>query len=379
MVGAVLGTAMPPEGLEESPLGAGWTEVLVAHIQKATEAGTLERAGWLRIDPLLERTAGSATDVWAVRDDRHLLCAVQLRSGSRRDPVQRVLTRARDRGEVRLLEVCELRALKQAGAAFPEASPVLTAAADIETALGHRDLVRWASGARSPAPRPLSVPRRRRRLVVACSGVDGAGKTTLLEAIRSDVERCGIPVSRVWLRPGMGLGRLTALARRVKRRAGLDQQPGVSRVAADPDAELVSRRGAMGWAWSLLVTLAFVAGVRRQHARSRGVVLYDRHVVDALVTLDFVYSGADLRLQRWLVRRLVPKADLAIHLDVPVDVAVGRKPGDLIGEQAVRRQLVAYDRYATSRVHSTVRLDATRAPHVLARRAFELLVEAAGR
>jgi len=134
----------------------------------------------------------------------------------------------------------------------------------------------------------------------------------------------------------------------------------------------------VGWAWSLLVTLAFVVGVRRQHARSRGVVLYDRHLVDALVTLDFVYAGSDLRVQRWLVRRFVPTADLAIHLDVPVEVAVARKPGDLIGEPAVRRQVEAYDGYVRADATTTT-LDATRPRGELARSAFELLVGAAAR
>ena len=71
-------------------------------------------------------------------------------------------------------------------------------------------------------------------------------------------------------------------------------------------------------------------------------MLFDRHLVDALVTLQFVYGGVDLRVQEALVRALVPRASLALYLDVPADVAVSRKEGDVFGEYAVRRQLERY-------------------------------------
>jgi thymidylate kinase len=73
------------------------------------------------------------------------------------------------------------------------------------------------------------------------------------------------------------------------------------------------------------------------------VVVYDRHLLDALVTLDFVYQGVDLRLHRALVRRFLPRAALSVYLDVAPTVAASRKSDDLFGEVAVRAQL---DRYA---------------------------------
>jgi thymidylate kinase len=110
--------------------------------------------------------------------------------------------------------------------------------------------------------------------------------------------------------------------------------------------------------WALLVTVAFLVGVWRQHSSARGVVLYDRHLVDALATLDFAYEGVDLRLQHRLVRAFLPRADVRLYLDVPAEVSVARKPGDVLGEHAVRSQLAAYDRWL-DRVPATVRLDAT--------------------
>ena len=355
----VLGGRLLDDGVHGSTLGTEWTTVFTAVVSERPSDAELTAAGWLPLRPLLGRLRLPLEDRWAVTDDSgRVLAAVTFRAQTRRMAVDDVLDRARARGEVRLADVLELQELRRAGHPFPDASPVLTAAADIETALGQRELVRWASGRRVAAPRAVGHGRVQ-RFVVAVSGVDGAGKSTVLEGLQRDLDRCGLPVGRVWLRPGMGLGRLTGLARRVKRSRGLDEEPGVNRVAADPDADLSSRRGPVGWVWSMTVAVSFVAGVRRQHAAARGVVLYDRHLLDALVTLDFLYGGADLRVQQWLVRLATPRADVSLHLDVSVDEAVRRKPGDQIGRRAVDRQVAGYQRWL-GRLPGTRLLDAAR-------------------
>ena len=369
----VLEPWLAPDGLVPSPLGPAWTRELRAVTTADVPADDLTAAGWLPLDGLRRRLGLPGAGHWAVTDGTRVVGAVLLARSPDPDRVMTVLARARERGEVTLHDVLELRALRAAGDRFPDASPVLTAAADVEIALGSRDLVRWTSGRRADSPVPLPAARRVRRVVVAVSGVDGAGKSSLLENLEADLERCGLPTSRVWLRPGMGLGPLAGLAQRVKRRRGADESPGIGRIAADPDTVLGSRRGVQGWVWSLLVTLAFVAGVRRQHRAASGVVLYDRHLLDALVTLDFAYAGSDLRLQRWLVRRLVPAADVALHLDVPAEEAVRRKPGDPIGERAVRRQLAAYAEVAPT-LPPAEALDATLPRAVLAERALALVL-----
>jgi len=123
-----------------------------------------------------------------------------------------------------------------------------------------------------------------------------------------------------------------------------DSSPGMVRIAGGaPASDLVSRHGILGWIWAMLVTLAFLVVIRQQHIRSRGVLLYDRHLLDALVTLSFFYQGVDLRLQRALVRRGLPKALLSVYLDVPAEVALARKPGDMFGEYVVRGQLDSYE------------------------------------
>jgi thymidylate kinase len=353
----VLGNGLGPEGIAVSPLGVEWTEVFDVHLRRPVDTARLTAAGWLPVDSLigdgLSRRGGPRR--WAVLEDGRVLAGVRLVDGPA-DPVRAVLDSCRERSEVRLREVLELRRLVQEGRPFPVTAAPLRAAAEIESGLGGRLLAPWASGRSVAAPAPLPG---RRRLVLAISGVDGAGKSTLRAALAESLGRAGVPVSTVWVRPGMGMGRLTALAAWGKRLLRQDAAPGVRAMADPAAARPASRRGAVGYTWALIVSCSFLVGVWRQHRSARGVVLYDRHLVDALATLDFAYEGVDLRLQHRLVRGLLPRADVRLYLDVPADVSVARKPDDVLGEHAVRSQLVAYARWL-DRIPPTVRLDATR-------------------
>jgi thymidylate kinase len=353
----VLGEWLGPAGIAVSPLGVDWTEVFDVHLRRPVDPARLTAAGWLPVDSLIgdgppRRVAPRR---WAVLEDGRVLAGVRFVDGPA-DPVRSILEGCRERSEVRLREVLELRRLVREGRTFPVTAAPLRAAAEIESGLGGRLLAPWASGRSVAAPAPLAG---RRRLVLALSGVDGSGKSTLRAALAEGLGRAGVPVSTVWVRPGMGMGRLTALAAWGKRLLRQDAAPGV-RAMADPAAPRpASRRGAVGYAWSLIVSCSFLVGVWRQHRSARGVVLYDRHLVDALATLDFAYDGVDLRLQHRLVRALLPRADVRLYLDVPADVSVARKPDDVLGEHAVRSQLAAYARWL-DRLPPTVRLDATR-------------------
>jgi thymidylate kinase len=135
---------------------------------------------------------------------------------------------------------------------------------------------------------------------------------------------------------------------------------------------MASRRGVVGWAWVWLVVAFHAAATRRRHAAAAGVVLYDRHLLDAHATLDFFYGGAATGAHHAALSALMPKADLTVYLDVPPSVAVGRKPADAFGERAVRGQLVAYEReVAAARDRRTVVvMDGTRPT---AEVAFEVL------
>lgn len=365
----LLGTVLGEGRVTTSVLGPEWTEVFDVHLPELPPADELARHGWLPLDGLLgtgRRPArGRRPRRWAVVEEGRVLAGLRLVDHPA-DEVSTVLDRCMARGQVRLVDVLELRELRRLERPFPADSGPLRVAAEIESGLGGRALAPWASG-RSARP-PVDLPRRRRGPVIAVSGVDGSGKSTLRAALVDSLERAGVPVSTVWVRPGMGLGRLTVLAARAKRLLRQDARPGLRAMADPAAARPASRKGAVGWVWAWLVTISFLSGVWRQHRSASGVVLYDRHLVDALATLDFAYEGVDLRLQRRLVRSLLPRADVLLYLDVPAEVSVARKPDDLLGEHAVRRQLAEYGRWL-DHIRPTARLDATRP-------SADLLVEA---
>lgn len=369
----LLDDVLEPDGIGVSPLGPEWTEVF--DVRGPLEAARLAGYGWLPLDGLLgtrRRHRGCARR-WAVVEDGRVLAGLRIVSGPV-DPVAAVLDRCQERAEVRLCDLLELRALRQSGLPFPAGTAALRTAAEIESGLGGRALAPWASGRSTTAPADISGGGH--GPVLAISGVDGSGKSTLRAAVADNLDRAGVRVSTVWVRPGMGLGWLTSLAAWGKQLLRQDARPGLRVMAEAGGVRPASRRGAVGWIWAFLVTVSFLVGVWRQHAGSRGVVLYDRHLVDALATLDFAYDGVDLRVQRRLIRALLPRADVRIYLDVPAEVSVARKPDDLLGEHAVRRQLAGYAEWL-NRLPAAVEMAATSTTDDLAHRVLKLLATSA--
>ena len=347
-----LGDLLQPDGLRVSPLGAGWSTDIDAHVERYPDPVDLVGRGWVSLDGLLHAIGSNGSARWAAVVDGQVLAGVDLSLDPVPDPVAAVVARCRRRREVRAREALELRALKGAGATLPR-DEVIDLAARVERYLGGDEL---GGPEVSPAEPPVPVgwggalrmagrykPRRRKRFGIALSGVDGSGKSTLGESLADDLDAAGIPVTRVWTRPGMSLKMLDRLARALKKALGQKSSPGIRTVAQG--GEVRSRKGLVGWLWSLAVTFSFLADVRGQYRRARSVVVFDRHLADALVTLDFAYGAVDLRLQRALVRRFLPVADVTIYLKVEADESVRRKPDEVFGRHAVTRQLELYDRY----------------------------------
>ncbi len=374
---AALADLLLPGGVRTSPLGPGWSRDIDLYLRAWPKPARLEALGWIPLDPLLLRLGIRDRGKWAIMEDGRVLVALDLHLGPPPDPVISLLRRCRRRGEVRVREVLEARALLRAGHALPADDPVVRIAARVEAGLGGQELARWRDGPALAAPATLLSCRIRRhwakmrsmlrpRVVIALSGVDGSGKSTLSRLLARNLDRADVPVSLIWSRPGTRLGWLNALARAGKKLLGQELSPGMVRVAGGASAEdLTSRRGVLGWMWAMLVTLMFLVNVRQQHVRSRGVLLYDRHLLDALATLEFFYRGVNLSLHRAVIRQGLPKAMLSIYLEVPAEVALARKPGDVFGEYVVRGQLQSYNAHRDE-VEDLHRLDGKRPPDELA-------------
>lgn len=378
----VLGGDLQSGGLRVSPLGPAWSTDIDCHLRHRPDAERLRRAGWIDVSALMTRVGYHDIDRWAVIVGDEVIGSADLHIGPPPDPVDRVLTRCRRRGEVRLREVLELRTLVRSGASLPDGDLVVVTAAGIEAALPGSPVLRaWYDG--QPRPCPAVVPARypmartvrrwlghlratgRRRAVVALGGVDGAGKSTVARVLIENLRRAGVPCGAVWARPGMNLGWLERLAIALKRASGVPPEPGVRAVARGNADRPRSRRGLVGWLWSALVTVVYLIDTWRQHLATRGVLVYDRHLADALVTLDFVYGGVNLDVQGRLVRAAIPRADWTFFLDVPPELATRRKPDDVFGAHAVERQLELYGE-RLPQVAGVVTLDGQIDPHAMA-------------
>ncbi len=382
LVAGALADLLQPDGLSVSPLGPAWSTDVDAYLHEPVSPERLEQAGWLPFDGVLERVGSSGRGRWLVMDGDDPLVIADLQVGTPPDPVTAVLTRVRRRGELRLREVLELLVLQGTGHRLPAGEPAVQLAlrfsdganvASLPVALGSRvplTLVR----ARKIAGRMRRSLRP--RLGLAISGVDGAGKSTVAEMLLEDLGRSGIPAERIWTRPGLRIGALGRVGIVVKRVIRDNPAPAIQRVGkGEAPAAVRSRRGVVGWLWSFLVTCSFVLDVRRRHLAGRGILLYDRHLLDALATLRFAYGGIDTRLHEALIHRLVPKVFRTFYLAVPADVAHERKRDEIFGAYAVTRQLETYAS-ALSLVPDVHVLDALRPPRALANEILRDLAQA---
>ncbi len=377
-----------PDQVRFSPLGPAWSGDVDTSAEE--DASQLTAAGWLHVDPFLQCLKSPGRGRWLVRSEGRVIGQVdfaevqQPPTSDVGEVVAKTLARARGRGRVELRDVLELRHFSRTGQIIPQ-TEITTAAGQMEAALaGDRDVRRELSElADRPEEGPIylrkgAVRRRaawlkrwaRPRPVIALSGVDGAGKSSLTAALQHDFERMGIQPDVIWARPGMRMEWIEPiLGGRSKRGA-----PTVAKVASGQDVDASSRRGVVGWIWTMLVTGTFLSHIWWRHLSSSGVKIYDRHLDDAIITLDFVYAGVDLRVQRKLISWLLPRASITLYLSIDADTAVGRKPGDTFGQHAVESQLRHYAERMRDRTDVTV-LDATDEPGEIASEAFGQIIE----
>lgn len=367
---AILGDGAT-DRIRMSPLGPAWSSDL--DVAGVPDTVSLVAAGCICIDRFLERLGSKGSGRWLILDEGRVLGQADFGDAPGFAGVDRTIGRAVSRGRVELRDVLELRAARRGGAKLPR-SEVTQAAAAIEAALGGDDLADCGHGRPSLEPVVLKVGSLRRKVssirrfarprpIIALSGVDGAGKSSLTAAVFEDLRRFGLTADVVWARPGMRMDWIDPIVHRVRRSKG--EAPTVARVAAGESVDASSRQGAVGWAWTTLVTATFLVDVWNRQLRRSGLKIYDRHLADALVTLDFVYDGVDLRVQRRLIQWLLPRSAVTFYLSIDAETAAARKPGDTFGQYAVEQQLLGYQRRLAER-DDVVVLDATDDPQRLA-------------
>ena len=333
-----------------SPLGPAWSSDLDVYVADLSHARQLaETSGWIDLTPVTSALGHLGRSEHAIVCEGRVLAMAGLRSGHAPEPIDKVRRRAERIGGPDVRSVLELRELAAQGIDVGRAGPELLAeAARMERDFGGSVLQRWDTEEPSPARVPAIRIRlfRRPHVRVAVTGVDGVGKSTLVDGLVDAFERCGIPTTVIWTRPGMGLDHLDVLASIARRVLGQNDL-GIKRLAEGAEtASISSRRGIVGWLWLWVVSIAFVTTVRSQTRSAKGVVIYDRHLVDALATIEVLYRGVESRLHGRFVGALMPKVDITVWLAVDPAIATARKPGDLIGEDLVADQHRCYLRLA---------------------------------
>ena len=333
-----------------SPLGAGWSsdlDVYVSDLQRAIELAS--GADWVDLGAILQHLGYPNECSYAITDDSTILAKVDLNVGKAASPADRSLARSSRLNPPDTRSVLEVRHLVEAGLDLATCDSDLVARlADAEAELGGTSLTafRTPGSSHDPTNGP-SYPRPRRPQVrLAISGVDGSGKSTLTGSLEEGLSRLGIATTMIWTRPGMRLELLDRLARRI-RKFRKEDTTGLRRLAEGASSETISsRKGLVGWVWLMLVSLAYLSDIRGQTRKAEGIVIFDRHLLDALGTIDAIYAGVPSGVQRRIIRWFVPRADFTVWLDIDPAQAAARKPDDLIGADLVAKQALAYRKYA---------------------------------
>jgi hypothetical protein len=190
------------------------------------------------------------------------------------------------------------------------------------------------------APRRLAWTIRHPTPRIAFSGIDGSGKTTHVNALAQSLLRLNLPFVVLWNRPGFSeLRVLDSIARPVKKLLRSDPRPVLQRRTPEADEQAsqavpVSRRGLVGWGWLLIITSEFIVrarGALLDQKATGGVVIFERHLLDAVVDIRWQYPRVRYRFHLFLLRHLLPGVAVTIRLVVPGSMATARKPDDVFG------------------------------------------------
>jgi thymidylate kinase len=234
---------------------------------------------------------------------------------------------------------------------------------------------RAAAVGRGVRTRLTGLPRPRRPMVVALSGLDGAGKSSHAVWLHDALEALDVPAAVVWTPLGQNTT-LELIGRPVKKllsmlRFGptrrLAERSASGSVFSNPSSggessEPHSRVTAL---WATFVATLNVLAQRRalaRHALNARVVIYDRHALDSVVRMRFLYGEAgNSRLQRRLIRLAAPRPRVAYYLEVSPETAHARKQDWTLDQLRVQAQL--YDE--ESNAFGVRRLDAEGPRHEL--------------
>ena len=229
-----------------------------------------------------------------------------------------------------------------------------------------------AAVGRGVRTRLTGLPRPRRPIVVALSGLDGAGKSSHAVWLRDALEALDVPAAVVWTPLGQN-ATLELIGRPAKRLLSMLRFGPTRRLAERSASGSVFSNPSSGGEtpphsrvtalWATFVAILNVLAQRRalaRHALNARVVIYDRHALDSVVRMRFLYGEAgNSRLQRRLIRLAAPRPRVAYYLEVSPETAHARKQDWTLDQLRVQAEL--YDEESSA--FGTRRLDAEAPRH----------------
>lgn len=192
-------------------------------------------------------------------------------------------------------------------------------------------------------------------LLVTLSGIDGSGKSVQADRLRTAFETCDVRVKPIWARGASSKG-AGAIMRAGRRALGGRKSDAASNATAAPynEAERFAERQRhlrnplARWVFSVVYATdlfwPYVWQTRRALLNGN-VVICDRHICDALADYA-LFTGTDPAnppLSLKVLHTMVPRAQVAILLDVDANEALRRKPEEGSAEHldAARHMLLA--------------------------------------
>lgn len=192
-------------------------------------------------------------------------------------------------------------------------------------------------------------------LLVTVLGPDGAGKSTLTEGLQREMT---------------GAFRRTTV---FHLRSGLFRKKGDGGPVTDPHGKpprsFWTSLLKLVYYW-LDYTLGYWLKIRPALVRST-LVLFDRYYDDLLIDPKRYRYGGPMWAARWL-RRLIPRPEVFLVLDVPVEKLLERKRE--VEPEELQRQVGAYRRFALNTPNALL-LDGSRPPEEVLHQARDVLVE----
>jgi thymidylate kinase len=213
---------------------------------------------------------------------------------------------------------------------------------------------------------PRALPRPRRSLLVALSGIDGAGKSSQARWLADSLTALGADVEVVWndMLGNRALNLLGAPAKALLRLAG-HRGERLARYDDAPPQSDAPAASAVRSVWSMIVTLANALEQQVVATRSLGrgrVIVFDRSPLDLAVRMLVLYR-THAEAQRRLIQLAAPRPDLAFFLDIPAEVSLARK-NDIWSASQLHEHTMLYSALAPT--FGVRRLDGQRPPDEIA-------------